>query len=91
MKVVLSFCYISRYKLQVDVLLCESRCKFVLWDRENEQLLGMSTAQMHTIMIEVKSFCQFLITFYDRYHSIIYVNHITSFFRVGLLTHLSTP
>ncbi|XP_058777014.1 uncharacterized protein LOC131651367 [Vicia villosa] len=41
------------YKIQFEVVHCGYRCKFVLWDRESEQLLELSAAQMRSTMIEI--------------------------------------
>lgn len=79
----------TRYKIQIEVVHCVSCSKFILWDRESEQLLGLSAAQMRNTVIEV------LLSIFNKYlyifHSIIYINHFTLFFRVGLMIHLSTP
>ncbi|KAI5403588.1 hypothetical protein KIW84_050954 [Lathyrus oleraceus] len=40
------------YKIQIEVVHCVSCSKFILWDRESEQLLGLSAAQMRSTVIE---------------------------------------
>ncbi|KAL5081945.1 hypothetical protein RYX36_010366, partial [Vicia faba] len=45
-------CEIFRYKIPVEVVYAGIKCKFVLRDRESEQLLGLSAAQMCNTMIE---------------------------------------
>ncbi|KAL5079583.1 hypothetical protein RYX36_008004, partial [Vicia faba] len=40
------------FKIQVEVVHIGCRCKFVLWDRESEQLLELYAAQMRSSMIE---------------------------------------
>ncbi|XP_058787891.1 uncharacterized protein LOC131662193 [Vicia villosa] len=40
------------YKIEVDVVHGRTKCNFVLWDKESEQLLDMSAAHMRTTMIE---------------------------------------
>ncbi|XP_058757343.1 uncharacterized protein LOC131630581 [Vicia villosa] len=43
---------IYRYKIKVGVVHGSTKCNFVLWDKESEQLLDMSAANMRTMMIE---------------------------------------
>ncbi|XP_058750998.1 uncharacterized protein LOC131624017 [Vicia villosa] len=44
--------HLSEYKTYVEVVHGGAKCKFVLWDRESEQSLEVSAAQMRDSMIE---------------------------------------
>ncbi|CAI8592249.1 unnamed protein product [Vicia faba] len=44
---------IFRFKIQVEVVHMGCCCKFVLWDRESEQLLELSANHMRSTMIEI--------------------------------------
>ncbi|XP_058744477.1 uncharacterized protein LOC131617133 [Vicia villosa] len=47
---------IFRYKIRVDVLHAGTKCKFVLWDKESEELLEVSVAHMRETMFQAGIF-----------------------------------
>ncbi|XP_058787962.1 uncharacterized protein LOC131662249 isoform X3 [Vicia villosa] len=47
---------IFRYKIEVDVVHAGTKCKFVLWDKESEELLEVSAAHMRETMFKVGIF-----------------------------------
>lgn len=49
-----------RYKLEIDVSYDNTKAKFVIWDREVTQLLGISAAQLRSDMIQVYSYFSYL-------------------------------
>jgi hypothetical protein len=49
-----------RYKLEIDVSYENTKAKFVLWDREVAQLLGLSATQLRSDMIQVYSYLSYL-------------------------------
>ncbi|XP_058759460.1 uncharacterized protein LOC131632748 [Vicia villosa] len=47
---------IFRYKIEVGVLHAGTKCKFVLWDKESEELLEVSAAHMRETMFQAGIF-----------------------------------
>jgi hypothetical protein len=46
----------DRYKIEIDVSYESEKATFVLWDREVNQLMGVSAAQLRHNMIQVHQF-----------------------------------
>jgi len=46
----------NRYKIEIDVSYESEKATFVLWDREVNQLMGVSAAQLRHNMIQVNEF-----------------------------------